>query len=174
MTRVFARKALAAAGVVLLVATAAACGSGRGGSRRWRRRRGQGRLPDARHRAPPATSCTTGRASRRSSRSCAQTARPLYNNADGSADKQQQQFNSALAQGAKVIVLDPVDSAAAVSLVNAAHAKGAKVIAYDRPIPDAKVDFYVSFDNEEIGKEIATSLDREGQVQQGAAPVPGS
>src|SRR4051794_27426174 len=44
---------------------------------------------------------------------------PLYNNADGSADKQQQQFNSALAQGAKVLVLDPVDSAAAVTLVNA-------------------------------------------------------
>ncbi len=84
--------------------------------------------------------------------------KPLYNNADGSADKQQQQFNSALAQGAKVIVLDPVDSSAAVSLVNAAHAKGAKVIAYDRPIPDAKVDFYVSFNNEEIGKQIASSL----------------
>src|SRR5215218_10565081 len=31
--------------------------------------------------------------------------KPLYNNADGSADKQQQQFNSAMAQGAKVIVL---------------------------------------------------------------------
>ncbi|WP_404352428.1 sugar ABC transporter substrate-binding protein [Phycicoccus jejuensis] len=83
---------------------------------------------------------------------------PLYNNADGSADKQQQQFNSALAQGAKVIVLDPVDSAAAASLVNAAHSKGVKVIAYDRPIPDIKVDFYVSFDNEKIGNAIATSL----------------
>lgn len=83
---------------------------------------------------------------------------PLYNNADGSADKQQQQFNSAITQGAKVIVLDPVDSAAAVSLVNAAHAQDVKVIAYDRPIPKAKVDFYVSFDNEEIGKKIATSL----------------
>ena len=63
---------------------------------------------------------------------------PLYNNADGSADKQQQQFNSALVQGAKVIVLDPVDSAAAASLVNAAHAKGVKVIAYDRPIPTSR------------------------------------
>ncbi|MBM6401402.1 ABC transporter substrate-binding protein [Phycicoccus sonneratiae] len=86
------------------------------------------------------------------------TCQPLYNNADGSADKQQQQFNSALAQGAKVIVLDPVDSAAAASLVNAAHSKGVKVIAYDRPIPDIKVDFYVSFDNEKIGQSIATSL----------------
>src|SRR5258707_11104300 len=50
--------------------------------------------------------------------------KPLYNNADGSADKQQQQFNSAVAQGAKVIVLDPVDSAAAASLVNSAKGQG--------------------------------------------------
>lgn len=84
--------------------------------------------------------------------------KPLYNNADGSADKQQQQFNSAIAQGAKAVVLDPVDSAAAVSLVKAAQSQGVKVIAYDRPIPDTKVDFYVSYDNEAIGKEIATSL----------------
>lgn len=83
---------------------------------------------------------------------------PLYNNADGSVDKQAQQFNSALAQGAEVIVLDPVDSAAAVSLVNAAKARGAKVIAYDRPIPDVEVDYYVSFDNQEIGRQISTSL----------------
>ena len=33
-----------------------------------------------------------------------------------------------------------------------------KVIAYDRPIPDAKADFYVSFNNEGIGKAIADSL----------------
>jgi D-xylose transport system substrate-binding protein len=97
--------------------------------------------------------------------------KPLYNNADASADKQQQQFNSAIAQGAKVIVLDPVDSAAAVSLVKNAQAQGVKVIAYDRPIPDAKVDFYVSFDNEGIGKEIAKSLVdkvKEGSVPSGA------
>jgi D-xylose transport system substrate-binding protein len=83
---------------------------------------------------------------------------PLYNNAGADASKQQQQFNSALAQGAKVIVIDPVDSAAAVTMVNAAHAQGVKVIAYDRPIPKTPVDFYVSFDNEAIGKAIATSL----------------
>lgn len=82
----------------------------------------------------------------------------LYNNADGDASKQQRQFNSALTQGAKVIVLDPVDSTAAVTLVNAAHAQGVKVIAYDRPIPQASVDYYVSFDNEKIGMLIAQSL----------------
>jgi D-xylose transport system substrate-binding protein len=55
-------------------------------------------------------------------------------------------------------VLDPVDSAAAVSLVRQAQSQGIKVIAYDRPVPDAKADFYVSFDNQAIGKSIADSL----------------
>ncbi|RWM11478.1 MAG: sugar ABC transporter substrate-binding protein [Mesorhizobium sp.] len=82
----------------------------------------------------------------------------LYLNADADVTKQQQQFNSVITQGAKVIVLDPVDSAAAASLVHNAQAQGVKVIAYDRPIPDAKADFYVSFDNKAIGKAIAASL----------------
>jgi D-xylose transport system substrate-binding protein len=55
-------------------------------------------------------------------------------------------------------VLDPVDSTAAASLVQQARAQGVPVIAYDRPIPDAAPDFYVSFDNEAIGSLIAQSL----------------
>ena len=82
----------------------------------------------------------------------------LYQNADGDASKQQQQFNSVISQGVKAIVIDPVDSTAAASLVKQAQAKGIKVIAYDRPIPSAKADFYVSFNNEGIGKAIADSL----------------
>lgn len=82
----------------------------------------------------------------------------LYNNANADASKQQQQFNSALTQGAKVIVLDPVDSAAAASLVQSAHSRGVKVIAYDRPIPSTPADFYVSYDNERIGALISRSL----------------
>jgi D-xylose transport system substrate-binding protein len=65
----------------------------------------------------------------------------LYLNADGDAAKQQQQFNSVIAQGAKVVVLDPVDSSAAASLVHNSQGQGVKVIAYDRPIPSAKADF---------------------------------
>ena len=68
--------------------------------------------------------------------SCARAARSLYQNADGDAAKQQQQANSALAQGVKAIVLDPVDSAAAARIVTTRKAQGVKVIAYDRPIPD--------------------------------------
>ena len=82
----------------------------------------------------------------------------IYQNADADVSRQQQQFNSAISQGAKVIVLDPVDSTAAASLVKQAQAQGIKVIAYDRPLPDAKADFYVSFNNEGIGKAIADSL----------------
>ncbi|MDH8014086.1 substrate-binding domain-containing protein, partial [Klebsiella pneumoniae] len=72
----------------------------------------------------------------------------IYQNANANASLQQQQFNSVIAQGAKVIVLDPVDSSAAAALVENAQAQGVKVIAYDRPVPDKPADFYVSFDNE--------------------------
>lgn len=82
----------------------------------------------------------------------------IYQNANASASLQQQQFNSAIAQGAKVIVLDPVDSSAAAGLVEIAHSQGVKVVAYDRPIPDKPADFYLSFDNEGIGYAISTSL----------------
>jgi D-xylose transport system substrate-binding protein len=82
----------------------------------------------------------------------------LYQNANADASLQQQQFNSVIAQGAKVIVLDPVDSTAAASLVRMAQSQGVKVIAYDRPVPSTPADYYVSFDNEGIGRAIAESL----------------
>ena len=82
----------------------------------------------------------------------------IYQNANADVALQQQQFNSVLTQGAKVVVLDPVDSAAAASLVALAQSQGVKVIAYDRPIPDKPADFYVSFDNQAIGKAISESL----------------
>jgi D-xylose transport system substrate-binding protein len=82
----------------------------------------------------------------------------LYQNADADASRQQQQFNSVISQGAKAIIIDPVDSTAAASLVHMAQSQGIKVIAYDRPIPSATADYYVSFNNEEIGKVIAQSL----------------
>ncbi|CAD7035213.1 ABC transporter substrate-binding protein [Pseudorhizobium endolithicum] len=82
----------------------------------------------------------------------------IYQNANADMSLQQQQFNSAITQGAKVIVLDPVDSSAAAALVSLAQSQDIKVIAYDRPIPDTPADYYVSFDNEGLGYEIAKSL----------------
>lgn len=82
----------------------------------------------------------------------------IYQNGNADVALQQQQFNSVIAQGATIIVLDPVDSAAAAALVEIAHSQDVKVIAYDRPIPDTPADYYVSFDNEGIGYAIAQSL----------------
>ncbi len=156
MTTNCASKALATAAVALVAATAAACGSGgSGGSGGSQSTKVAFLMPDQ---GSTRYELHDRPGFEKKLKELCSTCTPLYNNADGDAVKQQQQFNSALAQGAKVVVIDPVDSAAAVTLVNAAHTKGAKVIAYDRPIPKAKVDFYVSFDNEKIGKEIATSL----------------
>jgi D-xylose transport system substrate-binding protein len=82
----------------------------------------------------------------------------IYQNADSDAAKQQQQANSALAQGVKAIVIDPVDSAAAATIVKSAQAQQVPVIAYDRPIPATPADYYISFDNEKIGSMIGQSL----------------
>jgi len=82
----------------------------------------------------------------------------LYSNANQDSAQQQSQADAALTNGAQVLVLDPVDSAAAASIVTKAKAKNVPVISYDRLILNAKVDYYVSFDNEEVGKLQGTAL----------------
>src|SRR5436190_18794554 len=47
----------------------------------------------------------------------------LYSNAAQDASKQQSPAEAAISQGAKVMVLDPVDGAAAAAIVTAANAK---------------------------------------------------
>jgi D-xylose transport system substrate-binding protein len=76
----------------------------------------------------------------------------IYSNADQKADQQQNQADAALTNGAKVMVLDPVDSASAASIVSKAKAQNVPVISYDRLITNADVDYYISFDNEQVGK----------------------
>jgi D-xylose transport system substrate-binding protein len=82
----------------------------------------------------------------------------IYNNADSDPAKQQAQADAAITQGAKVLVLDAVDTKAAAAIVQSAQSQGVTVITYDRPIVDAAADYYISFDNEGIGKAIAESL----------------
>jgi D-xylose transport system substrate-binding protein len=82
----------------------------------------------------------------------------VYNNANQQTDTQQQQAEAALNDGVKVLVLDPVDGAAAASIVNTAKAKNVPVISYDRLVTGADVDYYISFDNEKVGALQATSL----------------
>jgi D-xylose transport system substrate-binding protein len=84
--------------------------------------------------------------------------RIIYYNADQKADEQQNQADAALTNGAKVMVLDPVDSASAASIVSKAKAQSVPVISYDRLITGADVDYYISFDNEKVGQLQAESL----------------
>jgi D-xylose transport system substrate-binding protein len=82
----------------------------------------------------------------------------VYANADQDASKQQQQAESALTEGVEVLVLDPVDGTAAVSIAEAAAAQDVPVIAYDRFIESDKVSYYISFDNEQVGVLQGNSL----------------
>ncbi len=82
----------------------------------------------------------------------------IYSNADQDAAKQQQQAEAAITQGAKVLVLDPVDAASAGAVVQRAKQSQIPVISYDRLITDADIDYYISFDNEKVGQLQGESL----------------
>ncbi|MGA1835806.1 substrate-binding domain-containing protein [Herbiconiux sp. 11R-BC] len=82
----------------------------------------------------------------------------LYSNADQDASKQQQQAESALTAGAKVLVLDPVDAKAAVSIVSEANAQNVPVISYDRLVAGGQLAYYISFDNEKVGELQGTAI----------------
>ncbi|WP_042421731.1 sugar ABC transporter substrate-binding protein [Streptacidiphilus anmyonensis] len=74
-----------------------------------------------------------------------------YANAAGSAQTQAQQVRTMIDAGVGVLVIDAQDSAQIKSSIEAAKAKGVKVVAYDR-LAQGPVDAYVSFDNEKVGE----------------------
>jgi D-xylose transport system substrate-binding protein len=82
----------------------------------------------------------------------------LYSNAGEDAARQQQQAEAALTKGAKVLVLDPVDAASASAIVTRAKQQKVPVVSYDRLISKADIDYYISFDNTQVGNLQGTSL----------------
>lgn len=74
-----------------------------------------------------------------------------YNNANGDAATQKQQFDTLVSQGVKVILLDAVNAKGTDTWVTDAAKKGVKVIAYDR-LASGPVSAYISFDNEKVGE----------------------
>ena len=96
----------------------------------------------------------------------------LYSNATQDATKQQSQADAAMTQGAKLLVLDPVDAGSAGAIVAKAKARNIPVISYDRLITNSQIDYYVSFDNARVGKLQATSLDaRLKQLGKATGPI---
>ena len=75
-----------------------------------------------------------------------------YAGASSTVADQQAQITSMTTKGAKVIVIGATDAAQLSTQVEAAHAAGAKVIAYDRLITNtADVDYYIAYDNFKVG-----------------------
>jgi D-xylose transport system substrate-binding protein len=75
-----------------------------------------------------------------------------YYNAEGSAQEQQNQADTALTKGDCILVVAPSDSQAAAAIVLKAKSQGVPVISYDRLIYSNDLNYYVSFDGVEVGK----------------------
>jgi D-xylose transport system substrate-binding protein len=76
----------------------------------------------------------------------------IISNAEGDKSTQQQQAEQAITNGAKVLLLVNLDSGSGAAIAANAKSRGVKVIDYDRLTLNGDSDYYVSFDNEEVGK----------------------
>ena len=73
--------------------------------------------------------------------------------ANGGVGEQQNQIQSMVTKGAKVIVVGAIDGSQLGTQLKAAHDSGAKVIAYDRLVKNTDaVDYYVAYDNFKVGE----------------------
>lgn len=82
----------------------------------------------------------------------------IITNAQGSDSTELTQAQSAITQGASVLVMDPIDSGVGISIESYAKAHGVKVIDYDRLTLGGSRDYYVSFDNTKVGQLIGTGF----------------
>ncbi|WP_430592385.1 substrate-binding domain-containing protein [Humidisolicoccus flavus] len=76
-----------------------------------------------------------------------------YAAASGTVADQQSQIQSMITKGAKVIIVGAADGSQLGTQIEAARDAGIIVIAYDRLILNTDaVDYYVAYDNEEVGR----------------------
>jgi D-xylose transport system substrate-binding protein len=85
-------------------------------------------------------------------RSIDPSAHVIADNSQGSDATQISQVEDALANGAKVIVISPLDTATGLAVVSNASQDHVPVIAYDGLLTGAKIAFYVSFENTLVGQ----------------------
>jgi D-xylose transport system substrate-binding protein len=72
-------------------------------------------------------------------------------NAQGDPQKQKTQADQCIADGAKVLIIAPIDSGSAAAIEKAAKAKGVKSIDYDRQVEGGVATLYASFDGHHVG-----------------------
>src|SRR5262249_18033892 len=76
---------------------------------------------------------------------------PRVLNAQGDPQKQKTQADQCIADGAKVLIIAPIDSGSAAAIEKAALAKGVKSIDYDRQVEGGAAALYASFDGHQVG-----------------------
>jgi D-xylose transport system substrate-binding protein len=72
-------------------------------------------------------------------------------NAQGDPQKQKTQADQCIADGAKVLIIAPIDSGSAAAIEKAALKKGVKSIDYDRQVEGGVASLYASFDGHHVG-----------------------
>ena len=83
-------------------------------------------------------------------------------NAQGDPQKQKTQADQCIADGAKVLIIAPIDSGSAAAIEKAASKKGVKSIDYDRQVEGGSAVLYASFNGHTVGvlqgKAVANAL----------------
>jgi D-xylose transport system substrate-binding protein len=77
---------------------------------------------------------------------------PDVQNANGSTAQFQRIAQSMIGSGVKVLIMDSIDATSGAAVEREATAAGIKVIDYDRVNLGGTAQYYVSFDNEDVGK----------------------
>jgi D-xylose transport system substrate-binding protein len=88
----------------------------------------------------------------------AKGAEVIWASAEKDVNRQNDQIENMITQGADVIIIIPYDGASCVTAVGQAAKDGVPCIAYDRLIPSDKLAAYITFDNVEVGKQQALGV----------------
>jgi len=89
-------------------------------------------------------------------------------NAQGDPQKQKTQADQCIADGAKVLIIAPIDSGSAAAIEKAAAAKGVKSIDYDRQVEGGSAVLYASFDGHTVGVLQGTAVANALKSKKGA------
>ena len=91
--------------------------------------------------------------------------------ADDDIPNQLAQVENMITKGAKVLVIGAIDGTTLTDVLQKAHDKGIKVIAYDRLIRGtANVDYYATFDNFQVGVLQASYIEKALNLKAGKGP----
>ncbi len=99
-------------------------------------------------------------------------------NAQGDPQKQKTQADQCISDGAKVLIIAPIDSGSAAAIEKAAAAKGVKSIDYDRQVEGGSAVLYASFNGKTVGilqgRGVISGRCRDGDVHEATRSSPRS